>query len=110
EARQRGFSLADVSRWMSAATASFVGLEGRKGRIAKGFDADLVFFAPDETFQVDKKQVYHRHKETPHEGRTFTGLVKKTYLRGTKVFENGNFSTSASGQFLLRGKVEAPVS
>jgi len=54
-ARERGFDLADICRWMSASPARLAGL-GTKGAIAAGNDADLVAFAPDERFVMAPDQ------------------------------------------------------
>lgn len=83
-ARARGHGLADVARWMAAAPAALAGLS-RKGRIAAGCDADLVAFAPDESWVVDPAALYHRHPVTPYAGRELTGVPRTTWLRGTPV-------------------------
>jgi allantoinase len=81
-ARSLGHSLADIVRWMSAGPARLVGLQGRKGAIAPGRDADLVAFAPDEPFAVDPAALAHRHPVTAYAGATLTGVVHQTWLRG----------------------------
>ncbi|MGI5203551.1 allantoinase AllB [Spirillospora sp. CA-108201] len=83
-ARARGHDLAAVVRWMSEAPAALAAVPG-KGAIAPGNDADLVAFAPDETFTVDPASLHHRHPVTPYEGRTLAGVVKTTWLRGAPV-------------------------
>jgi allantoinase len=100
-ARERGFDVPDVVRWMSAHTARLVGLEGRKGAIAVGRDADLVAWNPDDAFIVEASHSEHRHKVTPYNGRTLFGKVYATFLRGEKVYDAGTFSPP-SGQILLR--------
>jgi allantoinase len=84
QARERGIDLAAVSRWMSEGPADLVGLPG-KGRIAPGADADLLVFAPDETFTVDASQLRHRHRLTPYDGATLSGRVRQVFLRGRPV-------------------------
>ncbi|MEO3824979.1 allantoinase AllB [Actinomadura sp. B10D3] len=83
-ARERGHGLASVVRWMSEAPAALAGVPG-KGGIAAGNDADLVAFAPDEPFTVDPAALHHRHPLTPYAGRTLTGVVRTTWLRGVPI-------------------------
>jgi allantoinase len=83
-ARQRGFALTDVVSWMARRSADLVGLT-RKGRLAVGADADLVAFDPDDTFVVDPRKLHHRNPVTPYAGRTLTGMVRTTWLRGSRV-------------------------
>ncbi len=94
EANRRGHDLANVVRWMSTDTARLVGAAG-KGRIAVGHDADLVVFAPDQTFVVDPAALHHRHPVSPYTGRTLSGGVRRTYLRGVPVT-----GTAPHGTFL----------
>ncbi|MFI9272736.1 allantoinase AllB [Kitasatospora sp. NPDC052896] len=85
EARRRGHQLTDVVRWMSAGPAALVGLEGSKGAIAVGRDADLVAFDPDAGFAVVADELHHRNPVTPYAGKTLTGVVRTTWLRGRVV-------------------------
>jgi allantoinase len=95
-ARARGFALPDVVRWMARGPADLVGLS-QKGRLAVGADADLVAFAPDETFTVDPAALHHRHPITPYTGRKLTGVVRRSWLRGV---ETGG---APRGRLLQRG-------
>jgi allantoinase len=83
-ARERGYRLAEVARWMAERPAALAGLGG-KGRIAVGGDADLCVFAPDETFVVDPGRLHHRHPVTPYAGRRLAGVVRASFLRGRRV-------------------------
>ncbi|MDQ3628614.1 MAG: allantoinase AllB [Actinomycetota bacterium] len=94
EADRRGHDLNDVIRWMSTNTAELVGALG-KGRIAVGHDADLVVLAPDQSFVVDPAALHHRHPVSPYAGRTLSGVVRRTYLRGIPVT-----GTAPHGAFL----------
>ena len=85
-ARERGFTLEDLARWMCAAPARLAGLEGRKGTLAPGYDADLVIWDPDASFVVDPATLRHRHPVTPYAGQTLHGVVLRTLLRGEDVF------------------------
>ncbi|MFF0758785.1 allantoinase AllB [Streptomyces sp. NPDC003737] len=101
EARRRGHGLEDVVRWMSAHTARLVGLDTRKGAIETGGDADLVVFAPDETFTVDPAALQHRNRVTAYAGRTLHGVVRATWLRGERIVKEGEF-TEPKGRLLGR--------
>ncbi|QNP69375.1 allantoinase AllB [Streptomyces roseirectus] len=100
-ARARGHTLEDVTRWMSARTAALVGLDGRKGAIAPGHDADFAVLAPDETFTVDPAALQHRNRVTAYAGKTLYGVVKSTWLRGERVVAGGEF-TEPKGRLLTR--------
>ena len=99
---KRRFSFVDLVRWMSGKPASLVGLHHRKGALRAGLDADIVVWDPDEKFVVDSSKLYHRNKLTPYDGKKLHGKVKRTYVRGTLVFENGRFADKPCGNVLLR--------
>lgn len=81
EARLRGVELADVSRWMSRATADLVGLT-RKGRIEVGADADLAVYDPAVVLEVDAARLEHRHPISAYDGLRLDGTVTHTLVRG----------------------------
>jgi allantoinase len=95
-------TLSDLSRWMSAAPAVLAGLEGHKGRISPGMDADLVAFDPDAEQRVVAAALHHRHKLTPYDGAVLRGRVDRTWLRGELVFGDGRFTEPRRGRTLLR--------
>ena len=98
EAARRGFTLVDIVRWMAEGPARLAGCHGRKGRIAAGYDADLVVFDPDAEFQVTEERLHYRHPVSPYLGETLRGVVKATYLRGQPVFAEGKFPEEPSGR------------
>jgi len=98
EARQRGFSLAHIAHWMAEGPARLAGCDSRKGRIAAGYDADLVVFNPDSIFQVVPGRLHHRHALSAYLGETLRGVVKSTYLRGQLVFADGTFPGTPAGR------------
>jgi len=83
-ARVRGFSLADVAKWMCEGPARLFGLRA-KGAIAVGNDADFCIFAPQESFVVDSSKLRHKNPGTPYDGRELQGVVRSTVLRGERV-------------------------
>ena len=100
-AQERGFTLENLTKWLCSAPARQVGLQGRKGAIAAGCDADLVFWNPDEQFRVEPEMLYHRNKLTPYRGELLQGVVQKTFLRGRKIYDGGEFSSSPEGRVVL---------
>jgi allantoinase len=61
----------------------------------------MVAFNPDETYVVDPARLQHRHPVTPYAGRTLTGRVRQTWLRGMPLLE-GEGETPV-GRLLKRG-------
>jgi len=102
EAKRRGRALTDVTRWLCYEPAKLVGFENRKGTLAAGYDADVVIWDAEKEFRVNAAMLHHRHKTTPYNGETLTGTVQKTFLRGRKIYDDGEFSADATGDFLLR--------
>ncbi len=103
EAARRGVPLATIARWMTEAPARHAGIFGKKGGIAPGFDADLVFFDPDRTVTVKAPFIHHRHKLSPYEGETLRGVATKTYLRGVLVSAaDGEVSQTSAGKWIPR--------
>ena len=101
-ARDRGHGLAEVAAWMATGPARRVEL-ARKGAIEPGYDADLVVFDPDAVTTVDPTKLHHRHPVTPYAGRTLSGAVRTTYLRGSVVARDGDVKPAPTGQLLRRG-------
>ena len=100
-ASRHGVGVDRVSEWMSAAPARLAGLDRTKGRIAPGFDADLVVWDPDHEWVVDPSRLYHRHAVTPYAGSHLRGRVVRTFLRGQEIFD-GTVLESARGRLLAR--------
>jgi len=100
EARRRGFSIQDLARWLCSAPSSLVGLANKKGAIETGYDADFVVWNPEKQFKVDGNTLHHRHKLTPYHDRILQGVVEKTFLRGRKIYDAGEFVGQPDGILL----------
>lgn len=85
-AAQHGAGFAQLSRWMATAPATLAGIGRFKGRIAPGYDADLVVWDPGATLSVRASELQHRHKITPYDGAKLSGVVQMTFVRGRQVF------------------------
>lgn len=95
-ARERGYTLGDVVRWMASGPADLAGLR-HKGAIAIGCDADFAVVAPDRTFVADPHRLQHKNPVTPYAGRRLTGVVRATWLRGEPAIG------APRGRLLTRG-------
>ena len=98
--QKRGFGLQELTRWMSAAPAKLAGLDKRKGKLAVGYDADIVIFQPEKEFRVIPEIIEFKNKLTPYSGMSLRGVIETTYVRGAKIYDKGQFAEKASGTFL----------
>ncbi|GEQ70806.1 hypothetical protein JCM33374_g4485 [Metschnikowia sp. JCM 33374] len=95
-------SISEISKWCSWNTARQVGLSHKKGKIAVGYDADLLVFDPKATYTVANDQVFFKNKLTAYDGMSFTGRVIETYVRGQTVFTlSAGHSEVAKGKLVL---------
>lgn len=99
EARRRGHTLPDVARWMTRGPAELLGLSPRA--IAPGHRADFIAFEPDTPFAVDGPSLAHKNPTTPYHGRTLTGRVRHSWLRGTPIVRDGQLTTGWHGRALV---------
>src|SRR5881296_1703728 len=97
-ARARGRDLADLARWLAEAPARLAGLS-RKGRLALGCHADLIVFDPEASFTVVPDRLRQRHPVTPYAGMVLKGVVRQTLVRGTRVYEEGEFPGRMIGRW-----------
>lgn len=96
----RSSALQAIARLTSFNVAERFNLPKTKGRIAVGADADLALVDLSKTFKVTKKSLHYRHAQSPYVGRTLTGRVVQTILRGQTVFKAGRFVTQPAGRLV----------
>ncbi|MBC7826986.1 MAG: allantoinase AllB [Chitinophagaceae bacterium] len=99
-AKQRGFGLTDLSKWLCENPSKLPGGKLKKGRIEKGYEADFVVFDPNKTFIVKEDDIHHHHKISPYLNHELSGVVEQTWLGGIKVFDKGEM-TLGRGKILL---------
>ncbi|HMK25552.1 MAG TPA: allantoinase AllB [Chitinophagaceae bacterium] len=85
-AKKHGCRLQDIAKWLCEKPALLPQLK-TKGKIAKGYDADLVVWDPERSFTVTKDMILHKHKITPYLNEELYGVVEQTWLGGEKVFD-----------------------
>lgn len=101
EAKEWGFGLPEVARFLACGPAALAGWQEKKGRLSAGNDADFIIFDPEAAFTVKPENIFHRHKLTPYAGRILNGVVEKTFLRGELIYEKNRLIGAYSGNTLL---------
>lgn len=71
-----------------------------RGYIREGYFADLVLVDMNEAWEVTKDNLYYKCGWSPFEGQEFQSAVKKTFVNGTLVYDNGKFDESFRGMRL----------
>jgi allantoinase len=101
EGTRRGMSYNHMARVTSWNPAQRFGLN-RKGDIAEGFDADIALVDPARTWTIAAKDSPSTQGYTPFEGLEMSARVDATFLRGMKIFEDGQVVGKPRGQYLHR--------
>ena len=99
-ARSRGIGIEQIARWMCHAPAQLAGLDGTKGQIAVGCDADLILFDPEARSVVTPSELHHRHPVTPYAGMELSGVVRTTLLRGETIYRDGQVMPGVYGRMI----------
>ncbi len=95
----RGLPLTRIADLISANVAHRFQIPN-KGKIAIGFDADFALVDLKQRFTVTKKDLFYRHPHSPYVGRTLTGRVVQTILRGKTIFKDGKIISTHRGQLI----------
>ena len=93
-----------LTRWVElccTAPARLMGLS-QKGRLAPGFDADLVIFDPRRLKTLAPATLHERAGWTPYEGITVAGWPRTVLLRGRVIVANERPHGTPSGRFVTR--------
>jgi len=87
--------------------ARMFGLGDRKGRIAPGFDADLVLIDPTSRRRMTSEDNYGPIGYTPYAGMELSGWPVATVARGAVVVRGGAYlGDEGRGRFLHRGPAD----
>ena len=96
-----------MAQYCSEKPARHHGLDGRKGAIAPGKDADLLVLEPGQ-FTFDQADIQDRPelRWSPYHGRPMRARVAATVLRGQVVWDGKTVvATPGTGRFVKRGAV-----
>ena len=81
----------------------------RKGRIRLGCDADLAIFDPEVSYRLAENQLHQRVNWSPYQGRTVTGRVVTTLLRGKRIYDGDTVQEQHKyGQFVRPNRSYTP--
>ncbi len=103
-AKKRNATFNDIAKWLCENPAKLINKENSKGKIAAGFDADLIVLDDEKIFTVTKEIILHKHKVTPYINEQLYGVVEQVYLAGEKVFADGKMNQPNSGKILLANR------
>ncbi len=101
EGRKRGLSYNRIAELVAKNPAERFGLQ-KKGDLAVGFDADFCLLDDEVEYVVRADESFSTQEYTPFEGFELTAKVTDTFLRGERVFGDGEILGSARGRFVRR--------
>jgi allantoinase len=101
EGSRRGMSYNHMARVTSWNPAQRYGLN-HKGDIDTGFDADIAIVDPAHSWTIAAKDSPSTQGYTPFEGLELSARVDTTFLRGMKIYEDGQVLGKARGRYLHR--------
>ncbi|WP_353672326.1 dihydroorotase [Synechocystis sp. LKSZ1] len=99
QAKKGRCSLAQVSRWMASAVAEAYGIPN-KGKIAVGYDADLVLVDLETYHPVLREELQTKCGWSPFEGWNLTGWPVMTLVNGQVAYNRGQFHDQVRGKAL----------
>lgn len=82
--------------------AKFLQADNRKGKLAVGYDADLVVWNPGESFEVKPEDILHRYNCSPYNGHSLYGTTSQTIVNGKTVYQHKKIVHKNAGQWLLK--------
>lgn len=98
EKRAQNAGLSQFVRATSVDVALRFGIGATKGKIAPGQDADLVLLSLDQNERV--QDLLYRHQVSPYLGQPLEAVISQTWVRGRRVYADGQVSDSIRGRFL----------
>lgn len=86
---KRNIPLEKIVSLTSTNPAKLFGLYPQKGVLSPGSDADITIVDVNESYILNKEDLFYRHQHSPYVGKSFKGKVKTTIVKGKVVFDNG---------------------
>ncbi len=95
----------DIERFSKVCSenpARAMGMYPKKGVLSPGSDADIIIVDPEPEWTISTKSVKTALEYTAYDGYRARGRVKKTFVRGTLVAEDGEIVAAAPGGRYIR--------
>lgn len=90
---------AEIQRLTSSDVASRFRVRA-KGAIAVGKDADFTLIDLEAEEVIKPESLHYRHQQSPYVSRTLRGHVRRTFLRGQMIHEDGKFAARPMGRLV----------
>ncbi len=108
ECLKNNLSIHDVQKFLSLQPAKLCGLDGNKGKLKVGYDADLCIWDPNEEWTITKEEALFKSKISPYFGRVVKGRVYATAVRGMFVYDvnHPNIPSESLGTVVLKKAIK----
>lgn len=93
-------SILQLAKMLSEHPANRFGLGHRKGKLAKGYDADFVVIEPEKQWVLDESEMHSNAGWSPYHGMQMYGKVTKTFVRGKEVYDGQVVGEAGEGTFI----------
>jgi allantoinase len=102
KAKENNITIEKISNLMSSNIAKFLGLDHLKGKLQKGYDADITIWNPEKKILISKSDILHRHSVTPYVDEELYGELIRTYVNGEIAYEKKGFNNAINGEIILK--------
>jgi dihydroorotase len=92
----------DIARMCAENPARRFGLGASKGKIAPGYDADILVVDPRRSSRITTAEQVSRAGTTPFDGWEVNARLSRVYLRGQEIVHDGVLTSRAAGRVLRR--------
>lgn len=99
---ERLIGFRDIARMCAQNPAERFGLGRRKGRIAPGYDADILILDPRQASDIRNADQVSKAGYTPFDGWRVPGRLTRVLLRGEEIMRDGRLVANGKGLVVTR--------
>jgi len=99
---KRGISLVQLAEQLSLRPAKLYGMEGVKGDIRPGCDADLLILDMERSTLMRRDDFPSYSDYNVYEGQVAPVYIERTMVRGRTVAKDGRLTGNKAGKFIFR--------